>query len=117
MAEKSWYRMRLTSDQIAQGAIWQIQAAFTEIYLANGAPKDVALLISESPNHIADPNNTSLYFTPLAARLCVDLIRSCGGATPCAEPSPLESSHLAGGMAYLSADREQRASQGESENN
>ena len=112
-----WYKIPLTSDQVAQGVIMRIQFAFTKIYLAHSAPKDVALLISETPNHIADPDNTSLYLTPLASRLCAALIHQYEGAHPCPEPSPSESSHLAGDMAYLSGERELKASHERSDNN
>ena len=107
--EQAWHKIPLTRDQVAEGVITQVQFAFTETYLAHGAPKDVALLISDTPNHIGDPNNTCLYFTPLASRLCADLIQQYGGAQPYPEPSPSESSHLAGDMAYLSEERERIA--------
>jgi len=112
-----WYKIPLTSDQVAQGVIMEVQFAFTEIYLTHGAPKDVALLISETPNHIADPENTCLYLTPLATRLCAALIQQFEGAHPCREPSPSESSHLAGDMAYLSGERELKALRERSDTN
>ena len=112
----SWYRIPLTRDQVAEGVIGRIQFAFAETYLAHGAPKNFALLISETPDHIADPNNTCLYFTPLASHLCTELILEYHGH-PCPEPSPAESSHLVGDEAYLSEEREMRASRERSDSN
>src|SRR5436305_108443 len=101
----SWYKISLPNES-SQNLALHIQMAFAEIYLANRGPKDVALLISETPNPPLVEN--CLYFTPMASRLCADLIRQYNGQ-PCPEPSPSESGLLAGDEAYFSATRAAKA--------
>ena len=95
-----WHKIPLTESQVAQGRILQIQFASQVVYRGQAG---VALFLD------ATPGNVALYFTPLTARLCADLIRQHGGY-PCPEPS-LRATLLWGDPSYYPAERTANASQ------
>jgi hypothetical protein len=107
-ANSKWHKIHLSLEQVQGGGILRFQGLFNETYKELNFPEDFALLISEPPDHVAVPDQTYLYFTPLASHFCKPLIDRFQGVQ-CPEPSPAESQWLAGDDRYLSQEREQRA--------
>ena len=103
----SWYKIPLTRDQ-ASGAINPIQKTFIGIYMANLAPKGMALLMNDSSDPNKPPIDTWFYLTPVAAQYCQPLIQQYGSQS-CQEPDPSETKFCGGDNAFMS---DWRGSQG-----
>ncbi len=98
-----WFRIPLTADEIASNVLMTIQIEFSRRWIASNR-NGIALLITQSPNEFADPNNTALFVTPLAVPLCADIIHRYRG-TQCSEPPPSEAEWFAGDDKFMSSIR------------
>ena len=77
----NWYKVRLSfSASIPIGEGMKLQHAYTEIFIANGAPKDALVLANTDCTDFYD-----YYFSPGAMRIASDLVLSHGGVL-CSRP-------------------------------
>ncbi len=98
-----WFRIPLTTDEIASNVLMTIQVEFSRLWLASDR-NEMALLITQRPNEPAAPYKTALFVSPLSVPLCADLICRYGG-TACSEPSPSEAEWFAGDDKFMSSVR------------
>jgi hypothetical protein len=73
-AVPAWYRVQMSpSDVVLRRAI-QMQDAFEAIFMAHGGPADAAMCGG------MDDTRNDYFFSPGAAAIAIDVIRTFGGA-------------------------------------
>jgi hypothetical protein len=102
----TWYKLKLPEYDLP--AMLRMIKFFQEQYIKHRMPKGAALLINDSPNRI-DPvvGDNWFYFTPIAAKICQQMLVIEGGQ-PCSEPPFEESSYLGGDESYMDDQRRQK---------
>lgn len=76
----TWYKVTMSVEQVANGKHMTLQDQFTSIFMAVGAPKDMALFSGMLSNKGLD-----IYFSPGSVSYAKGLIDSYSG-TPCDKP-------------------------------
>lgn len=79
----SWFKVSLTSNQVASGEINKIQHEFDNLYHAAGRPKDMALFSATLP--VSKDDFAVLYFSPVSLSVATSLISKYSG-TACEAP-------------------------------
>lgn len=79
MQSATWFRISLTSAQVAEGHVDRIQDTFAELLIDASAPPGAAMF------GMARDDGVDLYFTPPAARVAEELLKE-NGAAPCLPP-------------------------------
>lgn len=82
-----WYRLTLTSEQVAAGKVQEYQEAFEKAFVAARGPRIMALFRKER-----EEGGVDLYFTPQSGEHAAELLAGWG-CTPC-DPPVLLGLHL-----------------------
>ncbi|MFC1533629.1 hypothetical protein ACFL7M_09730 [Thermodesulfobacteriota bacterium] len=77
----SWHRILLTSDQVKEGEIKELQKKFREVFHEAGLPNEMALFAGLPLNSGERP----FYLTPVCLKYANDLISHYSGS-PCEKP-------------------------------
>jgi len=86
----SWYKVKLSAEEVASGKHQNLQDEFDILFLANGGPQDAAMFSDRLSN-----SELEVYFSPGARRLAKALIAKYSGV-PCENPSGKKPALLVG---------------------
>jgi hypothetical protein len=89
---ESWYKIVLTDDDVSRGHISTVQGRSMARLIQSGWPNDFGFFLGK---HDLTNHETLIYFSPLAAALCADIINDYSGE-PCEQPNRSEAQSLGG---------------------